>query len=145
MLKRVAALLMVLLFAGQALAGGIACSIDALSNGFNSAGEAACSMRKTGECDEMACCLQGKSPTGAVVAMVCCEIRCGESTGGAQFNFTPLTLAPVPTLVTVRIVSLDTLSEVEASAAAISFRSVETNLLHHDPPDLFLSNSTFLI
>ena len=78
---------MVLLLAGQALAGGIACGIDALSNGFNSTGEAACSIQKTGECDEMACCLQGKSPTGAVVAMVCCEIRCGESTGGAQFDF----------------------------------------------------------
>lgn len=145
MLKRVAALLMILLFAGQALAGGIACGIDALSNGFNSTGEAACSMQKTGECEDMACCLLGKSPTGSVVAMACCEIKCGESTGGAQFDFTPQTLTLAPPLVTVRLVSLDTLSEVEASAAAIFFRSVETGLLHHDPPDLFLSNSTFLI
>jgi hypothetical protein len=44
----------------------------------------------------------------------------GKSTGGALFNFAPLTLAPVPPIATIRFVSLDPLSEIEASAAAIS-------------------------
>lgn len=145
MLKRIAALLMVLLFASQALAGGIACGIEAISNGLSHHDKVACSMQTTGECDEMACCMQGKLPTGSVVAMVCCEVKCGESTSGAQFNFAPQTLVLAPPVVTIRLVSLDTLGEVEASATTVSVRSAESSLLHHDPPDLFLSNSTFLI
>ena len=145
MLKRVAALLMVLLFAGQALAGGIVCGIDAISNGLRLTDEAACSMQSTGECDGMACCMHGKSPTGSVVAMICCEVKCGESTSGAQFNFAPQTLSLAPSGVVIRLVSLESLSKVTDSGAAVSFRSAENNLLHHDPPDLFLSNSTFLI
>lgn len=145
MLKRVAALLMVLLFAGQALAGGIVCGIDALNNGFSYTDEAACSMQGMGECDEMACCLQGKSPTGSVVAMLCCEVKCGESTSGAQLNFAPQTPSLTPPVVSIRLVSPASFNEVEATAAATSFRSAENNLLHHDPPDLFLANSTFLI
>jgi hypothetical protein len=145
MLKRLAALLMVLLFAGQAMAGGIVCGLDAINNGLNHTDEAASSMQSTGECNEMACCAQGKSPTGAAVAMVCCEVKCGESTGGAQFNFAPLTLALAPPVVAIRFVSLDPLSEIEASVTAISIKSAANNLLHHDPPDLFLSKSTFLI
>jgi hypothetical protein len=145
MLKRVAALIMVLLFAGQTLAGGIVCGIDAISDGLNHSSEATCSMEKPGECDDMACCLQGKSPTGSIVAMICCEVKCGESTGGAQFNFAPLTLAFAPPVIALRLVSLDALSEVEASLAAVSLRSAENNFLHHDPPSLFLQNSAFLI
>ncbi len=144
MLKRVAALIMVLLFAGQALAGGLVCGVEAISNSLNHSSEDACPMEKSGECD-MACCLQGKSPTGSIVAMICCEVKCGESTGGAQFNFVPLTLAPAPPSIVVRLVSLDALSEAEASVAAASLRSAENNFLHHDPPDLFLQNSAFLI
>jgi hypothetical protein len=145
MLKRIAALLMVLLFAGQASAGGIACGVDAISDVFNDTGEITCPMQSTGEDGEMACCMQGKSPTGAMVAMICCEVKCGESTGGAQFNFAPLVLALAPSFISVRLVSLDTLSEAEASASAVSLRSAENNFLHHDPPALFLQNSIFLI
>src|SRR2546422_11622002 len=101
-------------------------------------------MEKSGACD-MACCLQAKSPTGSIVAMICCEVKCGESTGGAQFNFAPLNLALAPPSIVVRPVSLDALSEAEASVAAASLRSAENNFLHHDPPDLFLENSAFLI
>jgi hypothetical protein len=147
MQKRVAALFMILLFAGQATAGGIMCGIDAISNSLIQSGEsseAACPMEKSGECD-LACCRQGKSPTGSIVAMVCCEVKCGESTGGAQFNFTPLTIALGPPVVAIRIVSLDSISETEASLAAVSLRSAENDFLHHDPPDLFLQNSAFLI
>ena len=135
MLRRVAALLMVLLFAGQALAGGIAYGIEAISNGFDN----------TSKCDDMACCALGKSPTGSMVAMICCEIKCGESTSGAQFNFAPQTLTLAPPLVVIRVVSLVAVSELETSPDAVSIRAAETHLLHHDPPDLFLSHSTFLI
>lgn len=145
MLKRVAALLMVLLFAGQSLAGGIVCGIDAINNGFNQTDEAVCSMQDMGECDGMACCAQGKSPTGSVVAMLCCEVKCGESTGGAQLGFAPQILTLAPPVVTLRLVSLDALGQIEASDSIVSVRSADNNLLHHEPPDLFLSNSTFLI
>ena len=93
----------------------------------------------------MACCTQGKSPTGSIVAMVCCELKCGETTGGAQFNFTPLTIGLAPQVVVVRLVSLNSLSESEASVTDVFLRSAENTFLHHDPPDLFLQNSAFLI
>jgi hypothetical protein len=143
MLKRVAALLMVLLFVGQALAGGIVCGIDALSNGFDNAGAMSCPMQGESDCDEMACCALGQSPTGSVVAMICCEVKCGESTGGAQFNFTPQTLTLAPPVLIIRVVSLVALTA--ASLSSLSIRSAENHLLHHHPPDLFLCNSAFLI
>jgi hypothetical protein len=143
MLKRVAALLMILLFAGQALAGGIACGARAISNSFNHADEAACPTQSAGTCDEMACCARGKSPTGALAAMVCCEVKCGESTGGAQFDFAPQTPIPAPRTISVRTVLLDAVGETET--AVVSIKSAAYKLLHHDPPDLYLSNSTFLI
>jgi len=145
MLKRTAALLMVLLFAGQALAGGIACGADAISDVFNDTDEVSCTMQGTGEGGEMACCMQGKSPTGAMVAMICCQVKCGESTGGALFNFAPLVLALAPSFISIRLVPLDTLSGAEASATAVSLRSVENNFLHRDPTNIFLENSAFLI
>jgi hypothetical protein len=118
---------MVLLLASQALAGGIVCAVDAIGSSG----------------DEMACCLQGTSPTGSVLAMVCCEVKCGKSTGGSQLEFAQQTFVLAPSVVTIRYVSLDVIGEVES--AGVSVRSAERNLLHHDPPDLFLSNSTFLI
>lgn len=69
-MKRVAALLMVLLFAGQAMAGGIMCGVDNIGNSFNHTDEAECPTQGAGECDEMACCARGKSPTGALAAMI---------------------------------------------------------------------------
>jgi hypothetical protein len=143
MLKRVAALLMILLFAGQAMAGVVVCGVDAISKSINHTDEAACPMQSMGECDEMACCLQGKSPTGALAAMVCCEVKCGESTGGAQFDFAPQMLVPAPRAVSVRAILLDAMGETET--AIVSIKSAAYKLLHHDPPDLYLSNSTFLI
>lgn len=145
MLRRIAALLMVLLFAGQALAGGIVGSVDAISNGLSQSDEAACPMGSTGEGDGMACCALGTSPTGSMAAMICCEVKCGESTSGAQFNFTPQTITLAPPVVAIRVISLVTLSETASSPSSISFRSAENHLLHHYPPDLFLSQSAFLI
>jgi hypothetical protein len=101
-------------------------------------------MQSADACEDMACCLLGKSPTGSILAMACCEIKCGESTSGALFDFTPQTVAIAPSFTAIRIVSRGASSEAE-SAAAVSVKSAESNLLHHDPPDLFLSNSTFLI
>jgi hypothetical protein len=91
----------------------------------------------------MACCEHGKSPTGALAAMVCCEVKCGESTGGVQFNFATQTSIPAPRVVSVRAVLLDAMGESET--AAISIKSAAYKILHHDPPDLYLSNSAFLI
>jgi hypothetical protein len=143
MLKRVAALLMILLFAGQAMAGGIVCGAGAISNGFSHTDEAACPMQSTARCDEMACCAQGKSPTGALTVMICCEVNCGESTGGAQFDFASQTPVPAPRIVSIRSVLLAAMGEAET--AVVSIKSAAYKLLHHDPPDLYLSNSTFLI
>jgi hypothetical protein len=146
MLRRIATLLLLLVIAGQALAGGIACGVEAISSGLNE--QTACTMQSQGDCEgmaEMACCALGQSPTGSMAAMICCEVKCGESTGGAQFNFTPQTLTLAPPVVTIRVVSLVPWSEVEASTTSIPIKSAENNLLHHNPPDLFLSNATFLI
>lgn len=136
---------MVLLFTSQALAGGIVCSVDALSNGLGGETEMACPMQGQDGCEAMACCAQGKSPTGSIVAMVCCEVVCGESTSGSQFNFTPQTLAFAPPVLSYRAVEFDSLSSDTNSAFSVFLRSAENHLLSHDPPDLFLVNSTFLI
>ncbi|MEP7274486.1 MAG: hypothetical protein ABI882_23550 [Acidobacteriota bacterium] len=143
MLRRAAALLMVLLLAGPALAGGIACSIDGIS--LNETSRPACSMQMTGDDEGMACCLLGQSPTGSMMAMICCEVKCGESTNGAQFDFAPVTLLLTPPVISLRPFSLVSLGPVELSTTSIFIRSTENSLLRHDPPDLFLSNSTFLI
>jgi len=149
MLKHITALILVLLFAGQAPAGGSVCGVDAISKSFSHADEAACPMQGAARYDEMACCAQGKSPTGAMAAMICCEVKCcceapyGESTGGAQFDFAPQTLIPAPRIVRVRAVLLDAMGEAET--AVVSIKSAAYKLLHHDPPDFYLSNSTFLI
>jgi hypothetical protein len=75
--------------------------------------------------------------------MVCCEVKCGKSTGGSQLEFIQQAFVLAPSVVAIRHISLDVLGEVQA--AGVSVRSVDRNLLHHNPPDLFLSNSTFLI
>jgi len=134
---------MIIIFSGQAMAGGIVCGAGAISNSFSHTDEAACSMHSAAQCDEMACCAQGKSPTGALTAMICCEVKCGESTGGAQFDFAPQMLVPALRAVSVRAILLDAMGETET--AVVSIKSAAHKLLHHDPPDLYLSNSTFLI
>ncbi len=149
MLKHVTALILVLLFAGQAPAGGSECGVDVISKSSNRADEAACPMQGAARQVEMACCAHGKSPTSAMAAMICCEVKCrceapyGGSTGGAQFDFSPQTLIPAPRIVRVRAVVLDAMGGAET--AVVSIKSAAYKLLHHDPPDITLSNSTFLI
>ncbi len=145
MLERIAALIMVLVITSQALAGGIACGLDAFNNGLGGKTEMTCPMQGQGGCESMACCARGKSPTGSVVAMICCEVVCGESAGGAQFNFTPQTLAFAPPVLSYRAVEFDSLTSDTDSAFSVFLRSAENDLLSHDPPDLFLVNSIFLI
>jgi hypothetical protein len=145
MLRRIAALLLVLLMAGQALAGAVVCGIDALHNKFDGSSEMSYPMQGEGECAEMACCALGKSPIGSVAAMVCCELICGESTGGAQFNFTPPLLLLAPPVITHRASTPHSLSAESANAFSVFLKSADNALLAQDPPDLFLANSTFLI
>src|SRR5262245_60331889 len=108
MLKRIAALLMLLLFAGQASAEGIVCGVDVISTALSQWNSQesydTCPMRGAGDCDKMACCARGKSPTGAVASMICCEVKCGESTGGAQFNFTLPAFALAPPIIALRFI-----------------------------------------
>lgn len=128
------------------MAGGIACGVEAISSSLSE--PTVCTMQSQGDCEgmaEMACCALGTSPTGSMVAMICCEVKCGESTSGAQFNFTPQTLTLAPPVVTIRIVSLVLMREATTSITSIPIQSAEHHLLHHHPPDLFLSNATFLI
>ncbi len=145
MLRRIAALIMVLVITSQALAGGIACGVDAFSKGLGGKTEMDCPMQGQSDCESMACCARGKSPTGSVAAMICCEVVCGESTGGAQFDFTPQTLAIAPPILSYRAVEFDSISSDTDSAFSVFLRSAENHLLSHDPPDLFLINSIFLI
>jgi len=146
--KHITALILVLLFASQALAGGSVCGVDAISKSFNQADEAACPMQSATRYDEMPCA-QGKSSTGAMAAMICCKVKCccevkhGQSTGSAQFDFAPQTLIPEPRIVRVRPSLLDAMGEAET--AVISIKSTAYKLLHHNPPDLYISKSTFLI
>jgi hypothetical protein len=148
MTKHITALILVLLFAGQALAGGSVCG-DAIGKSFNQTDEAACPIRRAARRDEMACCAQGESPTDVMAAMICCgverccEVKCGEPIGGQQFNFAPQTLIPEPRTVRVRPSLLDAMGEAET--AVVSIKSAAYKLLHHYPPDFYLSHSTFLI
>src|SRR4030095_4120159 len=141
--KRIAALVFVLLFAGKALAGGAMCGVGAICKSFNNPYEAACLMQSMSEGDEMNCCARAKSPAGALAGMLCCEVKCGEAPGSAEFDFATQTLIPAPHVFSVRTILLDAMGETET--AVVSIKSADYKLLHHDPPDLYLFNSTFLI
>ena len=146
MVRRIAAFFLLLVIAGQAMAGGIACGVEAISSSLSE--PTVCTMQSQGDCEgmsEMACCALGTSPTGSIAAMICCEVKCGESTGGAQFDFTPQPLTLAPPIVTIRVVSLVPAREVATSKTSIPIQAAEHHLLHHHPPDLFLSQSAFLI
>jgi hypothetical protein len=141
--KRIAALVFVLLFASNALAGGTVCGVSASCKSINHADEAACLMQSMNEGDEMACCKHEKSAAGALAGMICCDVICGESADSAEFDFAAQNLTPAPRVIVVRTILLDAIGEAET--AAVSIKSADYKLLHHDPPDLYLFNSTFLI
>jgi hypothetical protein len=127
MLKRLTTLFLVVAFAGPIMAGGYACASDG----------------ERGSAKEMACCKQAESPSGPAVAKMCCEMVCGESTGGTPI--TPSGAAPQPQAPALHIevpniAAVDLLPTVDLSA-----RSANDSLLYHSPPDLYLHNSAFLI
>ncbi|HEY6404117.1 MAG TPA: hypothetical protein VI479_22040, partial [Blastocatellia bacterium] len=125
------------------LAGGARCGAGAICKGFDRADEAACLTQSMSEGGEMACCEQEESPAGALAGMICCDVICGESADSAEFGFAAQNLIPAPRLIVVRTILLDAIGEAET--ATVSIKSANYNLLHHDPPDLYLFNSTFLI
>jgi len=143
MLKRTAAFIFVLLLAGRAMAGGIVRGADAISRSFNHTEEAACPMQNASEGHAIECCAHEKSPIWTLAAMMCCEVKCGESTGGAEFECAPQALISGGHVLVVRTVLLDAMGEAET--AVVSIKSAAYKLLQHDPPDLYLFNSTFLI
>lgn len=123
---------MLLVITCQPVLGGIACGMEIING-------------NDGDMSNMACCTQGKSPTGSIVAQVCCETLCGESTSGSEFDFTPQALTLSSPIINYRIADFYSLNSHSDSAFSAFFRSREDNILSQNPPDLFLSYSTFLI
>ncbi|MBA3713638.1 MAG: hypothetical protein H0W76_14485 [Pyrinomonadaceae bacterium] len=129
MLKRLAAFFVVLVIASQTLAGGFACDGD---GGHNAS--------------EMACCKLAKSNAGATMAMLCCQIACGEpmsGTPGPQSE-TPShgQQAPAPTVADIPSTPFHLLF---AAVSPLSKKAADALHLRLDPPALYLHNSTFLI
>lgn len=129
MLHRLAALLIVFAFIGPGVAGGSVCA-------------------ESGGCHGMArmtCCAVAKIPGASPAAMLCCLTVCGESPDDvptAQPAVSAQQLDFTQPLAKVRFEPSDRLF---AAQLAVSMRSTESSLLYHDPPDLYLHHSTFLI
>lgn len=127
MLKHLAATLIVLAFAGQSLAGGVACDKSGPRSGA-----------------EMACCEQAKSGTGSTAAMLCCQVVCGEptdGTSGPQSNAaTHQQQIPAPAIVANSVFQIDALFPGDAP-----IKSADVLRVQHSPPALYLHNSSFLI
>lgn len=130
MFKRLAALFIVFTFASQVLAGGFVC------DGGDEHDSAA----------EMSCCAQAKSANASPVAIMCCEMVCGEptnNTSGPQSE-TPWQPQQVP----APPVTVDLKASFNTLLAAVSpstKRSTDGLPPDHDPPALYLHNSAFLI
>lgn len=128
MLRRLGAILIVLAFATPTLAGGFVCG----QGDHSSAGE-------------MACCRLAKSLAASPTAVVCCEVVCGESTGGSlgtQSEKAASLQVPAPPVAPLRVDSFDSLLAV---VIPVSLKASSTALLRRDPPALFLHNTAFLI
>ncbi len=129
MLKRLAAFFIVLVIASQTLAGGFACDGDSSDSAA-----------------EMACCKLAQSNAGATMAMLCCQIACGEpmsGTPGPQSE-TPShgQQVPAPSVTDLPASSFHLLF---AAVSPMSKRSADALHLRLDPPALYLHNSAFLI
>ena len=129
MFKRLSALFIVLLFAGQTLAGGFACDGDADKS-----------------MGEMACCAQAQSANASPVAMLCCQTVCGEPTSGmpGPQSETP-GQSPQVTPPLVAVEPIPTFDALLAVVALSSKRAPDILLEQPDPPALYLHNSAFLI
>ena len=125
MLKRVAALIMVLAFASQVLAGAFACKGDHSSPA------------------EMACCALAKSGNASPAAVICCETVCGEPTNGNPGTHSETKVRPhVPAFVPA-VFAVPAL--IQLPVVPVTTRSCDAALLYRDPPALYLHNSAFLI
>lgn len=129
MFKRLAAFFIVLAFASQTLAGGVACDSSDRSSA-----------------SEMACCAQARSASASPVAIMCCQIVCGEPTSGTPGpqSETPTggQQVPSPTVVDIPVATFKLLLAV---IAPVSKDRADALLLELDPPALYLHNSVFLI
>jgi hypothetical protein len=130
MLHRLAALFIVLAFIGPEVASGFACA------------------ESSGGCHgmaRMACCAMAKSPAASPAAMLCCETVCGESTGDTPTARPPSGAQQLDFSQPVTKVKVEPSDRLFAVQLAVSMRSAESSLLYHNPPDLYLHHSTFLI
>ncbi len=119
--------LTVLVFASPSLAGGFACDPDRQ------------------DCPgEMACCESGHSLVPSPAAAICCQTVCGEATSGAAVEATLHEQILTPFAAISFIAAFDD-SVTNASVVAVLLSTAANAVRHHDPPALFLINSTFLI
>lgn len=139
MMKRLTALLMVLAFAGQILADGFACE-----------------MGDDHSAAEMSCCKKAKSADSSPVAMLCCQTVCGEPTSGtlgpqseqgSQGMQVPAPLFTVQLLTSINtlLAELFPVSKGSTEPLIVKKRAADAIILQHNPPSVYLNNSTFLI
>ncbi len=120
----------------------------AASFSFIKMGSSGCSKESVAEKDQnqacsMACCAQGKSPVGSPVAKVCCENVCGghnSDTAGLQLENIRQIPSPSVSSITISVSSSLLLEKLLAHT-----KFLEKTFLYHQPTELYLHNSVFLI
>ena len=131
MLKRIAALIFVLVLAGQVLAGVCVCFDE-----------------KGGSHSKMSCCKKSKADAPSISKRACCDSVCGQpasdpSPRSASESSIKIPLA-VRTAVEKLIFSLNRRTA-RAMRPPILKRSRDALLRKSKPPDLYLYNQAFLI
>jgi hypothetical protein len=130
MLKRLAALSLVLVFASQALAGGINMCFSSEGNSHA----------------DMACCKQVQSGTATSAQMLCCEILCGARSGGFPGSQSTSSVNVPTPVISVVVHPVALLKPQDSLASALfSKRRADAPLDHFNPPDIYLQNNAFLI
>ena len=127
MLRRLLPVFIILTFASQVLAGAIACTKDDQNTPA-----------------EMACCAQAKSATASPAAVICCQTACGEPTSGTPGTESENTVRPRVPVSTLALYPVVTLRHVLPIPVRV-FSRPDALFLKHDPPALYLHNSSFLI
>jgi len=127
MLKRLLPAFIILTFASQVFAGAVACT----KGDHNSPAE-------------MACCAQAKMATASPAAVICCQTACGEPTSGNAGTQSENTVRPPVPVSTVAIYPVVMFTHVLPIVAHVFNRRNGLDL-KHDPPALYLHNSSFLI
>ena len=130
MLNRLAAIVIVLAFIGPEMAGGFVCA------------------EGSGGCHGMAkmvCCAMAKGPGASPAARLCCQTVCGESTDDSPTAQPPAGAQQLEFSQPAAEVRVTCPDGFFAAQVAVSMRSAASSLLYHNPPDLFLHHSSFLI